>query len=158
MSNPLVQPNKRRGYAGNVYRNTSIPTPPTGTPQFWSQIADAQDIKVGDAWTTFEASNRLSPVKKFLNAQLDWSIEFKTIVDLSDEDFIAMQDAHRNGTPINLLTTDGGPGERGTSGPNADWLITDFGRDAPLANGMEITVKCVPHANCRFEPYYLVVQ
>lgn len=152
----MTTPAKQRGYSGNVYRNTNTPGS-DGTPQTWSQVANAEDIKVADTWKTFMAMNRVSPVEKYLNAVQNWSVEFKIVWDRTDADLLAMQTAYRAGSPIALFVSDGGSAESGASGPYADWLITDFGRDMPLTAGQTITVKCVPHANCRFEPQYLAI-
>ncbi len=152
----MTTPVRRRGFIGNVYRNTVVPGS-DGTPQTFSQLANAQDIKVGDAWKTFESMNRVSPVVKYLPGVQEWSIGFKITVDHTDADFVAMQTAYRAGTPIALWVADGPSNETGAGGPYADWLISDFGRDLPLKDGQMIDVKCVPHANCRFEPQYLTI-
>lgn len=152
----MTAPAKRRGYTGNVYMNTQTPGT-DGTPQTFVQIESAMDIKLGDAWDTFVASNRASPVKKFLPAQLDWSIEFDVIWDETDTDLVALRDAHNAGTVVALVALPGASDESGAIGPYADWLISEFGKDMPLSDGQKINVKCLPHANCRFEPQYLEI-
>jgi hypothetical protein len=143
---------KKRGYDGNVYRNTG-----SHASKVWNQVAGAMDIKVNDTATTFNASDRASAVEKELPATYKWGIEFKMLVDLSDADFLALRTAYRAGTAIDLWFADGPEDTVGVSGPNAEWLITEFGADAPLTDGMSVSVKCVPHGNCSFEPEYLVI-
>lgn len=143
---------KKRGYIGQVYLQAGSHASPS-----WNQVENAQDIKIGDAWETFEASNRASPIKKFLPAQGDWSVEFSIIWDSSDTDLVALRTAYRAQTAVDMWVTDGLSATSGTSGPNCEWLITDFGLDMPLKDGQKITVKAVPHANCSFEPEYRTV-
>lgn len=143
---------KKRGYVAQVYRNTGSHGSPT-----WNSVGAAMDIKCGDQWNTFEASDRNSAVKKFMNGLQEWSIEFGVIWDSSDTDLTALRTAYRAGTAVDMWFADGPSDTVGVSGPNAEWLITEFGTDAPLQDGMKINVKCVPHALCSFEPEYKTV-
>lgn len=141
---------KKRGYIGQIYLQAGSHASPS-----WNQVAQAQDIKLGDAWETFEASSRASPVKKYLPAQQDLSVEFTFIWDSSDTDLLALRAYYRAGAAADMWIADGLSGTPGTSGPNCEWLITEFGNDMPLKDGQKVTCKCVPHANCSFEPEYL---
>lgn len=143
---------KKRGFAGRVYRNTGTHDSPV-----WNDITAAMGIKVGDSWSTFDASDRNSLVKKFLPSQNEWSIEFDVIWDTTDENLLALLAAYRGNLPVDLWFADGPSDASLVSGPNAEWLITEFGTDAPLTDGYKVTIKCVPHANCSFEPVYNVV-
>ncbi len=148
----MTTPAKKRGFVGNVYRNTG-----THASQSWNQIVDAGDIKVSDSWKKFEASNRASGVIKYLPSMQEWGIEFKMIWDSTNTDQLALRTAFRAGTPIDLWAADGASATSGVSGPNAEWLVEDFGGNMPLTDGMEITVKLCPHANCSFEPEYKTI-
>jgi len=148
----MTTPAKKRGFDGNVYRNTGSHVSPT-----YNQIESAQDIKIGDAWKTFDASSRASQVAKELPAQLDWSIEFSVIWDSTDVDLQALRSAYRNKTAIDLTFLDGDSGTSTSSGPQAEWLIKEMPYDAPLQDGMKVTFKCVPHGNCSFEPLYVTI-
>jgi hypothetical protein len=143
---------KKRGYEGQVYRNTG-----THASATWNAIGAAMDVKVGDSFSTFDASDRNSATKKALAAQQELSLEFSFIWDASDTDLTALRTAYRARTAIDLWATDGDSATTGVSGPNAEWLITEWSCDMPLADGMKVTVKCVPHGNCSFEPEYKTV-
>ena len=143
---------KKRGFAGRVYYNSGTHGSPT-----WVDVTEAVGIKIGDSWSTFDASDRSSSVKKFLPSMCEWTMEFDVLWDSSSTTLLAIRTAYRANTAVNFWFADGPSATVGSSGPNAEWLITEFGTDAPLADGYKITIKCVPHANCSFEPEYKVI-
>ena len=111
----MALPNKKRGYQGHIYFNANNDEPPT-----WTEITAAMDIKIGDSWNTFEASDRSTPVKQFLPSQQEWTLEFSFIWDQSNTELVALRDLYRSGDSVNLWAADGPSDVVGTSGPDVD--------------------------------------
>lgn len=149
---------KRRGFFGNIYRISNLTglgaLPAAAT---FVQLRAAMDIKLSDSWKTWDASDRGSIVMMYLPGQAEWSLEFSVIWDQTDPELVILQNSYRSSAAIPFWVADGVSTNQGSSGPVCQWLITDFPKDMPLADGMKISVKCVPHGSRTFEPGYFTV-
>lgn len=140
------------GFQGKAYRNTGT----YGTP-VWNEITNIRDVTSNLQTDEDDVTTRGGNGWKQNAATLkDASIEFEMIYDTADADFTAIQTAFLNGTSIDMAFMDGDITTTGKQGLRAEMMVSQFGRNEPLAQAMKVPVTVKPAYSSNAPTWYTV--
>jgi len=129
------------GLDGKFYRGAAGTTAST----LVENVKDVTlSIEKGTADITRRKSGKWRSTKTTL---MDGTLEWEMVWDPDDADIVAIKDAFFNDTPIALAVFDAAPPDG--KGLDADFVITKFGRNEPLEEGMTVPVEAKPNDELR---------
>lgn len=117
---------------------------PAAAPENLTEIDNVQDLTLNLEHGEADLSTRESSWRQTGLALKDGSVEFTMLWDTSDAAFTAIKDAWLNKTNIALAILDGSKATVGTQGLWADFVVTSFGREEPLEEGVTVPVTVKP--------------
>ena len=135
------------GMQAKLYRLETGPRaawPASGAPAGLAALDNVQDVtlslETGEADVTTRANNGYKATVATLK---QGSVEFTMIWSSDDPGFKAVQEAYFQNKPIALAVLDGPMDTVGTQGLWADFSVTNFSRQEPLAEAItaKVTVK-----------------
>ena len=131
---------KKLGLEGKLYYD------PLGVGKSsWTELDNCKDVNLsmeaGEADVTTRGNNGW---RATIATLLDAGIEFEMVYDTADEGFTALQTAFLAKSTIGIAVMDGDITQAGSQGLQADCVITSFGRNEPLEEGMSVPVTIKP--------------
>jgi hypothetical protein len=114
------------GLEGKLYRGTAGSTAST-------EITNAQDVTLNLSISEADFSRRAGAGWESVKAvMVGAELSFTIVYDSADANFLALKNAAINRTALAFAVLDGAGGK----GVDADFVITGFGRNEPLREGM----------------------
>jgi hypothetical protein len=130
----------RLGLDAKAYRNTGTYNSPT-----WSEISTIKDVTLNLTSGEADVSTRGNAGWKATAKTLkDASIDFGMVWDPGNADFDALKDSYFDNTSIELLFLDGPVTTAGSQGLRAMCSITQFTRNEPLEEALNVTCTAKP--------------
>ncbi len=119
----------------------------------WSNLRGLGDVKLD-----IQPAAMVKSSDRATNVDTEIPTRFKLACDLTlmpngSDGHIALRNAFINGTPIELAVLYGAAGT-GKRGVRAEWAVTSYPLDFPLADSQKISIKLQPHADWTNEPSF----
>jgi hypothetical protein len=121
-----------------------------GSP-VWPVAACCRDIKLDIQQKMFDSSDRSSTGDSDIPTRYAAKLEADALWDGGDF-LTAVRTAFLAGSPIDLIAIDGVTAGKGLW---AEWAVTEFPIDAPLAAGQPIKLGFQPHGNAANQPQFV---
>lgn len=132
---------KRLGGDCKIYRNTASYATPT-----WNEITNVEDLSLPMSRSQGEFKVRGSKFVLKKNSKIDLGVEFKLVVDKSDDDYSVLRDAFlaEPATVIEFAIMDEAIATTGANGLRASFEVAEFPLDEPLEGELSAAVKLTP--------------
>jgi hypothetical protein len=128
------------GLEMKLYRNTGTYESPT-----WTEMTNVRDVTLnlekGEADVTTRGSGGFRATKGTLK---DASLEFESVYDPDDADYVALETAYFNDTALDVAVADGDIAVSGTKYIRAEMEVFSFSRSEPLEEGVTVSVSMKP--------------
>lgn len=144
-------PGEKIGYQCVLARNTGSWASPT-----WNVMEKVTDVTMGGAPVKADLSSRANAFKAYLPGQFDLNIEASMIWNAADADCIAIRDAYRNKTTIDIWAVDDATATATAQGWRFEANVFDFTREEPMDEGVKITFSLAPSALSVNTPVYQI--
>lgn len=115
-----------------------------GATPVWTLFNNVRDLTLAMEAGEADVATRASRFKMYLEALIDASVDWESVWDGSDTTLTALRAAFLAGTPVALAIMDDLVATSGAQGLQADFIITKFGRNEPLADGMMVPISAKP--------------
>lgn len=137
---------KKLGTNFVVARNTGTHDLPV-----WPLAANCRDVKLDLAPNMFDSSDRATTINTKIPTRYKPKLEFDALWD-GGAFLTAVRAAFLAGTPLDLIVLDGT-----TSGQGfwAEWAVTEFPFEMPLAAGQPLKLGFQPHGNAANIPQFV---
>lgn len=132
---PEEQAPKKRGQKASVNDSDDAP------------ISAIKDFSFDASWELVKSDDRSTEFDMVQPSIFTISADIEFQWNPDDEQLVAILEAAEAGDPITLSLLDGAFADTGSWGPKADWAVTDYPRDASLADGQMCKLKLAPHGN-----------
>lgn len=115
-----------------------------GAIPVWTLFSNVRDLTLSLEAGEADVSTRASRFKMFLESLIDATVEWESVWDPSDTTLTALRTAFLAGNAVALAIMDDLVATSGAQGLQADFIITQFGRNEPLADGMMVPITAKP--------------
>jgi hypothetical protein len=112
----------------------------------WVEITNVKDVSYSFSHETADGTTRGNGgLRKNIPTLKDLEVTFVLDADVSKAWWSAIRTAFANRSPIALAVMDGDETSAGADGPAANFIISDFSRDEPLAGDVVYNVTAQVH-------------
>lgn len=128
------------GMNAKAYHNTGS----YGTPT-WDEMPNVRDVEINGEAAEADLTTRGGGGWRQRAATIrDGQVEFSSIWDTADTDLMAVKDAWKAGTLIDMAFMDGDIATSGSQGMRAEMAVTQFTRSEGLEDALTVNVSVAP--------------